>query len=193
MRHTLRVAISVLWLLPVSAIATPILYTDSSGQLLGATNVDVDGSLYTVEFAEGDCVTLFDGCSESAFTFSSRSAALAASAALLAQVFTDIGINGQGNFDSFPFLTNGCTSVSLCAALTPYELGFGVRYAIAENSWFEGFDQLSTAESGFTLDRDDTVWTVWTAIPEPSSLSLLALGLLLTGFSRRPSRARSQD
>ena len=193
MRISLQLAIGWMAMAPVAVLATPILDVDSSGRLNGASNVEVSGSFYDVEFRLGDCRTLFDGCSESSFTFTTLAAANAASAALLEQVFIDSAI---GNFDSRPDLTNGCTSIFLCAALTPYELGFGVRYSIAENSAYEFSDRLSRAESGFTLDRDDTVWTVWrasaTPIPEPSALSLLVFGLLAFVCMSRRRRWRMQ-
>ena len=57
------------------------------GQLVGAFDVSVGGTLYDVTFQDGTCVDLFDGCDEvSDFAFPTSSAANSASFALLAQV-----------------------------------------------------------------------------------------------------------
>ncbi len=201
MRNSLKLITTLLWLAPASALATPILNVDSNGQLLGASNVDVNGMFYIVEFVEGNCFSIYDNCNEDAFTFSTQEDALAASAALLDQVFTDAIINGIGNFDSFPFLTRGCTSASVCEARTPYEIGFGVNFASADNSFFEGYDTLSTGGTSFADDKDNNVWTVWTVmdsttIPEPSTISLLTLGLVLIAFTsgrrQRPAARRAR-
>ena len=34
------------------------------GQLMGASNVSVDGSLYDVQFLDGSCIDLYNGCDE---------------------------------------------------------------------------------------------------------------------------------
>jgi len=190
MRIYLKLAISILGLAPVAAVAMPILNVDSSGQLLGASNVDVSGSSYNVEFVEGDCYDVYDGCQAANFTFTTAAAARAASEALLAQVFTDSAINGLGDFDSLPYLTAGCTSPTLCGAMTPYLIAFGVRFDTAANSSDETMDQLLTGETSFAADRPDSVWVVWTAttptsIPEPSTISLLALSLVGMGYRRK--------
>jgi len=39
--------------------ATPVVV---GGELVGATNVNVGGTLYDVQFVEGTCVDLYDGC-----------------------------------------------------------------------------------------------------------------------------------
>jgi hypothetical protein len=58
------------------------------GQLHGAFGVDVGGTLYNVEFLDGTCIALFNGCDAvSDFTFQSSALAAAASQALLDQVF----------------------------------------------------------------------------------------------------------
>ena len=58
------------------------------GQLLGASDVLVDGSLYNVEFLDGTCIDLYNGCDDvSDFTFQTEAAALLAAQALLLQVF----------------------------------------------------------------------------------------------------------
>jgi hypothetical protein len=52
------------------------------GQLVGASNVDVGGILYDVEFLNGTCIALFDGCDSSAdFTFTNSVDAIAAAQA----------------------------------------------------------------------------------------------------------------
>ncbi len=89
----------------------------SGGQLLGASNVFVGGNLYDVAFVDGTCIALFNGCDSAAdFTFTTQADALAASQALLDQVFLD---GGAGAFDSLPAITNGCTSNGVCDVFTP--------------------------------------------------------------------------
>jgi hypothetical protein len=116
------------------------LLVNGSGILTGATDVNVGGTLYDVEFVDGTCVALFDGCdSANDFDFSTEADALAASQALLDQVFVN---TAQGSFDSDPSLTFGCSST--CFASTPFGLGdlFGqlvVRSGVAENQSV-GFD-----------------------------------------------------
>jgi len=189
MRFYKMLAISFVSLCPVATMATPILDIDSNGQLIGASNINVGGYLYSATFTEGDCFDNFDNCSEDAFFFTTREDALAASAALLAQVFTDTYNGDLVFFDFLPQRIFGCTSTYLCSALTPYELGFGVRYAIANNYVTESLDGLSTGEAGFSLDRDDTVWVVWSAsptqVPEPSTIALVVLGLAGLAFRRK--------
>jgi hypothetical protein len=56
----------------------------SGGQLLGAHNVDVLGTLYDVTFLNGTCIDLFSGCDEpSDFAFNTQASATAAGQALL--------------------------------------------------------------------------------------------------------------
>src|SRR5687767_5962067 len=89
------------------AVAT--LQVNSSGELIGALNVEVNATLYNVEFVEGSCTGLFSGCDEpSDFTFDTALDAFRAGLALFGQVF----VNGpQGNFDTEPALVSGCESV----------------------------------------------------------------------------------
>ncbi len=89
------------------------------GQLLGASGVDVGGTLYNVDFHDGTCIALFNGCDEvSDFTFQTEESALLASQALLDQVFLD-GV--AGSFDSFHLLASVCfEEESDCTIITPY-------------------------------------------------------------------------
>ena len=87
------------------------------GILHGASDVLVGGSLYDVQFLDGTCIDLFNGCDETSdFTFQTQASALLAAQALLDQVFLD---GPQGQFDSSPTLTNGC-DVSPCVSFIPY-------------------------------------------------------------------------
>src|SRR5262245_51552264 len=71
----------------VAAQAAPTLVVNGT-TLTGARNVDVNGTLYDVDFLDGTCVAIFSGCNAiSDFTFQSDLSAQAASQALLDQVF----------------------------------------------------------------------------------------------------------
>ena len=50
-----------------SAVAAPILQV-SGGVLTGATGVNVGGTLYDVQFVDGSCNSLFNGCTQFALT-----------------------------------------------------------------------------------------------------------------------------
>ena len=76
----------------------------------------MDGNLYDVQFLDGTCIGLYNGCDEiSDFTFQTQSSAALASQALLDQVFLD---GPLGNFDSDPTLTFGCSSFYECEVWT---------------------------------------------------------------------------
>lgn len=100
---TLAAALGVLG--ATSSFAATLTLTVVGGQLLGAKNVDVNGALYDVEFVDGTCVALFEGCnSDSDFVFSTFQQANMAAQSLLETVFLD---GPLGNFDSDPDLTAG--------------------------------------------------------------------------------------
>lgn len=111
-----------LFCLMICAISSSYAVThlvDSSGQLTGATGVNVDGTLFDVTFVDGTCTELFNGCDtyRGDFAFTAQGEASYAALALKETVFVN---NALGEFDFEPQLINGCTDVSFCSVYTPF-------------------------------------------------------------------------
>ena len=97
--------ISAFGLTPRSVQATVVSWSWDGTNLTGATNVNVGGVLYDVEFVDGTCINVFSGCDNAAedFAFSSVEVATSAANALLSQVFVDTPVNGSPElFDTDP-------------------------------------------------------------------------------------------
>lgn len=192
-----RIIVTALALLAATVSAAPAvasvsLQTNASGQLTGATGVDVGGTLYDVTFLGGSCNSLFNGCSTSAFAFTDLASASVAAQALLDQVFL-------GVYDDNPGLTFGCAGNGggNCEVLIPYAPGVT---AIAQNIPAElvnvdlgnddyvGTDTFSpsfeTAGSvtyaRFTLSA--------AAVPEPSTWAMMLVGFFGIGAALRRQR-----
>jgi len=96
------------------ALSSPTPIVDGNGQLLGATDVDVNGTLYTVTFSKGNCIDEYDSCdSPTDFDFDNQADAEAAANALSNTVFV-------GAFDNDPTLQDGCDNFGVCGIFTPY-------------------------------------------------------------------------
>ena len=179
------------------------LQVDGTGQLTGATGVDVGGSLYDVQFVDGTCIAVFSGCDENAdFTFQNRADATIASQALLDMVFID---GASGLFDSTPSATVGCEFgigiIHTCSTATPFMLSNGgfngalaVDMMLAAQGVSEGEDFTFFSQPSPSLDFSslpNATWAVWTKnqtapIPEPSTFLLLVSGFAgLAGWQYR--------
>ena len=185
---------------------------DATTQTLsGARNVPIGGGLYNVEFIDGSCIGLFNGCNElSDFQFQSESAARSAAQALDQYVFTDTNPH-SALFDSAPSLTRGCTqTVSTnvyagdqiyCEIWIPYGFDFGSStsppfdifgasfWNSNNNSWdVERWNITANAPVDFSIAESST-YAVFTAVPEPSTLVIFAFGLAGLGVVQRRRKA----
>jgi hypothetical protein len=171
------------------------------GQLMGASGVDVGGTLYDVQFLAGTCIDLYKGCDEgSDFTFQTEASAVLASGALLDQVFLD---GPLGTFDSDATLTNGCNNISLCVIYTPFRLDVfdpeGLFTFSAVNQSSGNVDFLDYLDSTPSRSQDLTfagqghagyaVWEAQASVPESSTALLLSLGLVGLAARRRSLRS----
>ncbi len=69
---------------PTSANAVVILNVDADGLLIGATGLNVGGTLFDIRFLDGSCIDIFDGCDETSdFAFTDLNSAAAAATVLL--------------------------------------------------------------------------------------------------------------
>lgn len=131
--RALTLAAVVAALTATSSLAATVKLNVVGGQLLGASNVDVSGTLYDVEFIDGTCAAIFDGCDDlSDFDFLTRDLAQAAVFALFDTVFVD---GPLGNFDSDPTLTAGVEPNPGSAEETPSNTGaINIPYDVSSDA-----------------------------------------------------------
>lgn len=168
------------------------LQVTSSGILTGAKNVDVGGTLYDVEFVEGTCAQVFGTCTTSSFTFQDDSMATLASQALLGQVLLD---GPQGNFDSSPDLTFGCTYSAFCSIGIPATAIEGAQFwhgAAAVNHTAPAFDSSQLINTGPVIydSTGDSAgvyarFTLSGSVPEPATWAMMLLGFGSMGLAMR--------
>jgi hypothetical protein len=152
--------------LSIGANSASLVVTD--GTLMGATDVDVGGSLYDVSFLDGSCNSLFDGCR--IFTFNTQATAELASTALLDQVL--IGV-----FDVNPHFVNGINDDFVSYIFTPYSTWSSGTYVNVGGALNDAFGVIDEAGWGRILGRtydtsglvlgSDEVYAVWSPSPVP--------------------------
>lgn len=156
------------------------------GELLGASNVDVNGTLFDVEFVDGTCAAIFDGCdSVSDFDFPTRDLATAAATSLGDSVFID---GPLGNFGSDPTLTVGIDSIAQfrrATILVPYRFSSTPGIERFEGRSFLNFegrpDVLTFSSVPLSFDLSDLEdWTFARFTPSQiAAVPLPAGGFLL--------------
>ena len=102
------------------------------GNLVQIFNVPIGSTLYDVAFVDDTFNGIFGSGASPTLLFTTGAAAGQAAQAL-SNVLTD---GPAGDFDSAPFLTNGCSNNQGCGVETPFEVlpdGFGFRYIAFEN------------------------------------------------------------
>ncbi|MGD2173732.1 MAG: PKD domain-containing protein [Gammaproteobacteria bacterium] len=149
-------------LLSLEAVAQPTLIFDQ-GKLSGATDVEILGEFYDVEFVDGTCAQFYDGCDESFdFFFTSEGVANEASRALAEQVFPGIA----------PTSIRGCSlNISdICDAFTPWNTLVTVsiaRVIAPDDARFVGNGAIAA-----NLDLNDSpfaTYAIWSPSIDPPS------------------------
>jgi len=197
----------VLFFMIYSTVSYSATLVVNNGVLMGATGVDVNGTLYDVSFLDGTCIELYNGCDGNTdFPFTNpadlNDGVLlgAAMQALLDQVFIDSPL---GTFDSQPDSMNGCNVPGGCRVFTPLWANVGansVGVFSAFNSVQEFRDDVGSGGGSRTFDtrpvlgvvEDISVYAVWNGVavvPIPAAVWLFGSGLLgLVGFSNRKKK-----
>jgi len=137
--------------------------------LLGADNVEVNGSFYNVRFLDGTCIALFNGCDASKdFLFGTMEDAQAASGSLLAQVYSAGSLLGKE-----PEYTDGCSDKYGCEIFTAYGVNAGgaVAATVTEINFLDDNDAYDYEYWELNDDTVPEAWQVYAVWSEPVEAS----------------------
>ncbi len=161
----------------------------SGGELVGATEIIIDGIKYDVEFISQNCLGLFSGCTN--FLFSSEALASTASVALEQQVFNDID-PAHLNYDTNPQFTTNITSSIEGFFLTPYmRVGPNGRDVLSSafvngTGIIDSFQIVQQAKGARPFGWGTYAYWTLSPVPLPTAVWLFGSGLIgLLGFSKR--------
>jgi hypothetical protein len=143
------------------------------GKLLGASDVDIDGILFDVEFIDGSCASIFTDCGAPTgpgFLFDTDEQAEAASIALFDQLVSPIYFLGDPEVTSIDGCTAG-TSLSWldCYLVTPFKTtggSFDARAVYIATSP-GGFISNAPFSRPFGESGNNFVFAVWTRTDLP--------------------------
>ena len=183
-----------------SAHAGLMLVIDDNGVLTGVNGLNVEGTLFNVEFVDGSCDSIFGGCTQDNFDFNTFDGALAAGQALLDQVFTGGPITFP--FDANPSLTAGCGPVTNsvfagCVSMIPYDVSSTPPGTFLEISVFNETPIIGAISDGLFFApnlRDNSLTTEgvtnmnfirFTEVSAPASLPILFGSLAAIAWFRR--------
>ena len=189
--HTLMavMAVAICFVAVPSQASSVVLDLDNNGRLVGATGLEINGSVFSVEFLGGTCVDVFGGCDDSSdFAFNTEADAAAAGQVLLDRVFVSSPL---GVFDTDPSLTGSCTNLTLCPAVIPFDLtqdGMDILTSTVLNfTAFAGTDSLASETIGIGIDvsisgfqqppRTFARFTEVSPVPLPAAAWLFISGL----------------
>lgn len=164
-----------------------------NGQLIGASGVNVDGTLYNVQFLDGFYSDTIQD--ESDLVTTSEAQARSFGQALMDQVLLD---TAEGLFDTDPELTFGCENLNECVVWIPFDIDFNtmlVTAVLAINRRAgaiqpEGVsDNLGQNSYGNNF-ADDSNWVYadWQVVPVPAAAWLFVSALGVLAWIRRKAR-----
>lgn len=168
---------------------------DVNGKLTNAKNVEVNGSLYDVEFRDGVYNDIFGAQGQLNFVAASLAQAELYSQALLDSVLI-------GEFDDYSYRTRGCEHLAYCMVYTPYfsaPLGTPYPSIAVSQAYNEGIESGNTPPNDLLFtgaahvlndytNNPAVTYALWSpaAVPVPAAAWLFGSALLgLASAARR--------